>query len=176
MLMKADQSILLLVDVQEKLMPAISQGKRIINRCALLANIAELLGVPVIGTEQVPEKLGPNVNSVRSHCSTTIAKHYFDACPGGLIDALPEGRQHVVIGGCEAHVCMLQTGLSLLEAGYKVWVVADAVGSRHEMDRDVALDRLRQSRARIVTAEMAAFEWMGHCQHPRFREVQALLK
>jgi nicotinamidase-related amidase len=93
-----------------------------------------------------------------------------------LIEALPEGRQHIVIGGCEAHVCMLQTALSLLDAGYKVWVVADATGSRRESDRDIALDRLRQSGARIVTTEMVAFEWMIHCNHPRFREVQALIK
>lgn len=176
MLMKADQSILLFIDVQEKLMPVIAQGSRIVDRCALLANVAKLLAVPMIGTEQMPDKLGHNVNTVRERCRKTIAKHHFDACPDGLIDELPEGRQHVVIGGCEAHVCMLQTALSLLEAGYKVWVLADATGSRHELDRTVALERLRQSGARIVTTEMAAFEWMIHCRHPRFREVQALLK
>ena len=176
MLMKAEQSTLLLVDVQEKLMPAIARGHEVVDRCTLLANIAALLDVPAVGTEQLPDKLGRNVQVIRDLCGKTIAKHHFDACSDSLIEELPEARQHIVIGGCETHVCMLQTALSLLDAGYKVWVVADATGSRHELDRDVALDRLQQSGARIVTVEMAAFEWMMHCRHPRFREAQALIK
>src|SRR5690554_6980157 len=106
MLMKAEQSTLLLVDVQARLMPAISQGMEVVERCTLLATIAGLLEVPVIATEQVPDKLGPNVESVRELCHHTVSKYHFDACPDGLIDALPEGRQHIVIGGCETHVCM----------------------------------------------------------------------
>ena len=124
MLMKAEQSTLLLIDVQEKLMPAISHGDEVVDRCIVLATIAGLMEVP----------------------------------------------------GCETHVCMMQTALSLLDAGYKVWVVADATGSRNEFDRDVALDRLNESGARIVTLEMVAFEWMRHCKHPQFRNIQALIK
>ncbi|MBD3641089.1 MAG: isochorismatase family protein [Marinobacter sp.] len=176
MLMKADQSVLVLVDLQEKLMPAISFGEEVADRCTTLATIAGLLGVPVLGTEQLPDKLGPNIESVRELCNSLLDKTHFDACPDGLIDQLPEGRQHIVIGGCETHVCMMQTALSLLDAGYKVWVVADATGSRNDFDRDVALDRLNESGARIVTLEMVAFEWMRDCRHPRFRDIQALIK
>lgn len=176
MLMKAEQSILVLVDLQEKLMPAISHGGDVIHQCLTLATLAGLLDVPVVGTEQLPDKLGHNVADVRELCDQTIAKVHFDACPDGLIEALPEGRQQIVIGGCETHVCMMQTALSLLDAGFKVWVVADATGSRNEFDRDVALDRLSESGARIVTVEMVAFEWMRHCQHPQFRNIQALIK
>jgi len=176
MLMKAEQSTLLLIDVQEKLMPAIRYGDEVVDRCIVLATIAGLMEVPVLGTEQLPDKLGHNVEAVRELCNQTLAKHHFDACPDGLVDQLPEGRQHIVIGGCETHVCMMQTALSLLDAGYKVWVVADATGSRNEFDRDVALDRLNESGARIVTLEMVAFEWMRHCKHPQFRNIQALIK
>ena len=165
MLMKAEQSTLLLIDVQEK-----------VDRSIVLATIAGLMEVPVLGTEQLPDKLGHNVEAIRELCNTTLAKHHFDACPDGLVDQLPEGRQHIVIGGCETHVCMMQTALSLIDAGYKVWVVADATGSRNEFDRDVALDRLSESGARIVTLEMVAFEWMRHCKHPQFRNIQALIK
>jgi len=176
MLMKAEQSILILIDLQEKLMPAISHGVEVLQQCTALATIAGLLDVPVVGTEQLPEKLGPNVASVRELCLQTLGKHHFDACPDGLIDALPEGRQQIVIGGCETHVCMMQTALSLLDAGYKVWVVADATGSRNEFDRDVALDRLSESGARLVTLEMVAFEWMRDCRHPQFKTIQKLIK
>jgi nicotinamidase-related amidase len=176
MLMKAEQSTLLLIDVQEKLMPAISHGGEVVDRCVTLATIAGLMDVPVLATEQLPDKLGHNVEAVRELCDQILAKHHFDACPDGLVDQLPEGRQHIVIGGCETHVCMMQTALSLLDAGYKVWVVADATGSRNEFDRDVALDRLSESGARLVTLEMVAFEWMRHCGHPQFRNIQALIK
>lgn len=176
MLMKAEQSVLILIDLQEKLMPAISDGGHVVDRCTTLATIAGVLGVPSLGTVQLPEKLGKTVPSVAELLEQEISKTHFDACPDGLIDQLPEGRQHIVIGGCEAHVCMMQTALSLLDAGYKVWVVADATGSRSDFDRDVALDRLSESGARLVTVEMVAFEWMRNCEHPRFRDVQGLIK
>lgn len=176
MLMKAEQSILVLIDLQEKLMPAISHGQEVVDQCLTLTTIAGLLDVPVLCTEQLPEKLGPNVEAVRELSDQVLAKHHFDACSDGLVENLPEGRQQVVIGGCETHVCVLQTALSLLDAGFKVWVVADATGSRNEFDRDVALDRLLQSGARIVTVEMVAFEWMRDCKHPKFRDIQALIK
>ncbi|MGO1691554.1 MAG: isochorismatase family protein [Marinobacter sp.] len=176
MLMKSEQSTLLLIDVQEKLMPAITHGQDVVSQCITLATIAGLIDVPVHATEQLPEKLGPNVEAIKELCHQTLAKHHFDACPDGLVENLPEGRQHIIIAGCETHVCMMQTALSLLDAGYKVWVVADATGSRNEFDRDVALDRLSVSGARIVTVEMVAFEWMRHCKHPAFRDVQALIK
>ncbi len=176
MLMKADQSILILIDLQEKLMPAIADGGTVTDQCLKLATMAGLLEVPVVATEQLPEKLGHNMPDIRELCDQVIGKYHFDACPDGLIDELPEGRQQIVIGGCETHVCMMQTALSLVDAGYKVWVVADATGSRNELDRDVALDRLHQSGARIVTVEMVAFEWLRHCKHPRFRDIQGLIK
>ncbi|AHI27945.1 isochorismatase family protein [Marinobacter similis] len=176
MMMKAEQSTLVLIDVQERLMPAIAHGEEVVDRCLTLATIAGLLGVPIVATEQLPDKLGHNVEDIRELCDQVISKDHFDACGDGLIDQLPQGRQEIVISGCETHVCMLQTALSLLKADYTVWVVADATGSRNEFDRDVALDRLAQSGARIVTLEMVAFEWMKNSKHPHFRDLQKLIK
>ncbi|WP_203300887.1 isochorismatase family protein [Marinobacter sediminum] len=176
MMMKAEQSTLVLIDVQERLMPAIAHGQEVVDQCLTLATIAGLLGVPIVATEQSPEKLGHNVDDIRELCDQVVSKDHFDACGDGLLEQLPQGRQEIVISGCETHVCMLQTALSLLDAGYTVWVVADATGSRNEFDRDVALDRLAQSGARIVTLEMVAFEWMKNSKHPHFRDVQHLIK
>lgn len=176
MLMNAEQSTLVLVDLQKKLMPAISNGGSVLAESVRLARIARLLKVPVIATEQIPEKLGHNDDEVAGLTDKTVTKIHFDACGGGLVDAMPNDRKQVIIGGCEAHVCMLQTALSLLAAGFGVWVVENATGSRHDNDRDAALERLQQAGATIVTVEMVAFEWMQHCEHPCFREVQRLIK
>ena len=178
MLMRSEHSTLLLIDLQEKLMPAIANGQDVVSQCVTLAKIAGLLNVPVLATEQLPEKLGPNLETVKELCHLTLAKHHFDACSDGLLEALPEGRcrPHIIIAGCEAHVCMMQTALSLMDAGYSLWVVADATGSRKEFDRDVAIDRLSACGANIVTVEMVAFEWMRHCKNTAFKEVQRLIK
>lgn len=176
MLMNAEQSTLVLVDLQKRLMPAVSQGDSVFSESIRLARIAKLLNVPVIATEQIPEKLGHNDDDISGLADQTLTKIHFDACGGGLVDALPRDRKQIIIGGCETHVCILQTALSLLAAGFSVWVVENATGSRHDNDRDAALERLQQSGATIVTVEMVAFEWMQHCEHPCFREVQKLIK
>lgn len=176
MLMSADQSTLVLVDLQKKLVPAINHGNLVLAESLRLARIAKLLDVPVIATEQIPEKLGHNDDAIAGFADQTVTKIHFDACGGGLVEAIPNNRKQVVIGGCETHVCMLQTALSLLAAGFGVWVVENATGSRYDNDRDAALERLQQAGATIVTVEMVAFEWMQHCEHPHFRDVQKLIK
>jgi len=176
MLMNAEQSTLVLIDLQKKLMPVISHGNLVLSESVRLAKIARLMKVPVIATEQIPEKLGHNDDEIASFADQTLSKIHFDACGGGLVDAIPNNRKQVIIGGCEAHVCLLQTALSLLASGFGVWVVENATGSRHDNDRDAALERLQQAGATIVTVEMVAFEWMQHCEHPHFREIQKLIK
>ena len=175
-LIDAQDSVVVIVDLQARLLPAIHEGGRVVERCVRLARIARLLGVPVVGTEQNPAGLGPNVEAIRALCDPTLAKTSFDACADGLAEALPAGRGCAIVAGCEAHVCMLQTALGLLARGLSVRVVADCVGSRAPRDRDLALGRLGAAGAGIVTLEMVAFEWMRRSDHPRFREVLALVK
>lgn len=173
-------SVLVLVDYQERLLPAIHHGAEVLAQALQLADIARELGIAVIGTEQNPRGLGPNAAAIRERCGVTLAKMHFDACADGLIDVLrpPAGApvREVVLAGCEAHVCLLQTALGLLQAGLRVWVVAEACGSRRAASHALAMQRLQQAGAVIVDVEMVAFEWLGSCAHPRFRAVLPGLK
>ena len=177
--LEAETSVLVLVDYQSRLMPAIHDGEAVVSRGVLLAQAARVLGIPVIGTEQNPAGLGPNHGAVRAACERTLAKTHFDACADGLVDALREARaplREVVVAGCEAHVCLLQTALGLLRAGLRVWVVSNACGSRRPSDHAAAMDRLARAGARVVTHEMVVFEWLRDCRHPRFKDVLSLVK
>lgn len=176
MRLSRENSTLVLVDLQPKLLPAIDRGEHVVAECLRLAKIAQLLEVPVLGTEQCPGKLGPNVETIRQVCDRTIVKTHFDACADGLLEVLPAHRNSIVVAGCEAHVCMLQTALGLIAAGYQTWIAIDAVGSRQASSRQAALERLQQNGAHLVTTEMIAFEWLRHAEHPRFREVLSLIK
>ena len=171
-----DDSVLVLVDLQAKLMPAIHDGASVLAQAARLGNVAQVLDVPVIGTEQNPASLGTNADAISSVCSRTLAKLHFDACAQGLVDALPKGRSRVIVAGCEAHVCVLQTALGLLRQGLQVTLVVDAIGSRRTCDRDAAISRLVKAGVDAATVEMVAFEWLRSSQHPRFRDVLRLVK
>lgn len=188
--MRADHSVLVLVDYQQRLMPAIADADEVLRRAGFAAAVARQLGVPVIGTAQNPDKLGPNISPVGEQLDRVVAKMTFGACEGGLDEVLAEldgaearaeldGPGHprdVVVAGCETHVCLLQTALGLLEGGRRVWVIADASGSRHAHDKQAALDRLAYAGATIVTAEMVAFEWLRTAAHDDFRAVSRLVK
>ncbi|MDH4051301.1 MAG: isochorismatase family protein [Rubrivivax sp.] len=166
---------LVLVDYQARLMPAIHDGDVVISNALRLAGGARLLGIDVLGTEQNPAGLGPNVEALRQHCASTLAKMHFDACEDGLLARLGE-TSAVVIAGCEAHVCLLQTGLGLRRAGRQVWVVADACGSRAPADHVLAMQRLRDAGAVIAGTEMVLFEWLHDCRHPAFKAFLTLVK
>lgn len=200
MLLDADDSQLVLVDYQARLMPAIADGPAVLANAQRLAEMARALRVPVWGTEQNPDKLGPNPPELRALCQRTLSKMHFSAVADGLADwlrppARPAGgnarslpkhlqkpasaapeRTTIVVAGCEAHVCLLQTALELIEHEFDVWVVTDACGSRTERNRDAAFDRLAGAGAELVTTEMVAFEWLRTADHPSFKAVQALIK
>ncbi|MFG5775838.1 isochorismatase family protein [Comamonas sp. J-3] len=200
MLLDFEESQLVLVDYQDKLMPAIFEGQQALKNATTLAQIARMLQVPVFGTEQNPGKLGPNAAELRALCDKTLSKMFFSAVPEGLGEwlrppAKPQGgnarslpkhlqkpqqqapeRNSIVIAGCEAHVCLLQTALELLEDEFEVWVVTDACSSRTERNRDAAFDRLAGAGAELVTTEMVAFEWLRSCEHEDFRDMLQLIK
>lgn len=169
-------SVLVLVDYQHRLMPMIHGGAQAVARALRLADAARELGVRVLGTEQNPAGLGPNDEAIRQRCASTLSKMHFDACEDGLLELIGGDPAEVVIAGCEAHVCLLQTALGLLRAGRRVWVVADACGSRSAADHGLAMQRLQQAGATLVSTEMVVFEWLRSCTHPRFKPVLGLVK
>lgn len=176
----AARSQLVLVDYQARLMPAIQGSDAIVRNAARLAQLARALQVPAMATEQVPAKLGPTVPEVSAFVTHVLAKSHFDAYTDGLREpvrrTVGDGFTQVLVAGCEAHVCLLQTALGMLDDGLDVWVVSDACGSRSDHDKVAALQRLRDAGANIVTTEMAGFEWVRHAGHPAFRTLQALVR
>lgn len=200
MLLDASQSQLVLVDYQARLMPAIFEGDAAAANAVRLGKFAQLVDVPVFGTEQNPSKLGENLPDIRALCRRTLSKMQFSGVEEGLAEWLrvpakaPQGnarslpkhlqkpaagveeRNTIVIAGCEAHVCLLQTALDLLEDEFDVWVVTDACSSRTERNRDAAFDRLAGAGAELVTTEMVGFEWLRSAEHPGFHEFQALIR
>ncbi len=172
----AHSSLLLLVDFQTRLTPAIDGAADAIGNARRLLAGAELLDVPALFTEQYPKGLGPTVPDLAPPRDKVIEKTSFDATRApGFFERLPADRA-VVLTGCETHVCVLQTALGLIEGGRRVYVVADAVGSRRADSKRLGLARAEQAGAIIVTTEMVLFEWVGDAAHPRFREISALVK
>ena len=177
MVLSPDGAVLLLIDLQERLMPVIADHEVVVARAVRLAEAATLLDVPVRATEQYPAGLGPTVPPLTPYLGAVLAKTMFSALDDPDFPALlPIGSSEVVVAGCEAHICVLQTVLGLLAEGHRVVVVADAIGSRDPADKALAIDRARQDGAEIVTSEMVLFEWLRDARHPKFREVHKLLK
>lgn len=171
------RSTLLVIDLQERLMPAIHDRERVIANSTRLLEAAGLLGVPVVATEQYPKGLGHTVDAVPLDGAEVMEKTEFDATRNtGFSRHMRGERPDLVVAGCEAHVCVLQTVLGLLDGKRRVHVVADAVGSRTEANRAAAIERMARHGAEIVTTEMVVFEWLQSADHPRFRETVALIK
>ena len=202
MLLDAQECQLVLMDYQARLMPAMLDATAVVANAARLAQVAALVQVPVVATEQNPSRLGPTVEglhaALRQARARTLSKMQFSAVEEGLGEWLrpevqaPQGnarslpkhlqkpaaaqRQSIVLAGCEAHICMLQTALDLVEDEFEVWVVTDACTSRTERNRDAAFDRLASAGVELVTTEMVAFEWLRSAEHPAFKAMLQLVK
>jgi nicotinamidase-related amidase len=172
----AARSTLLVIDFQGRLMPAIEGGDAAIANGGRLVKAASLLAVPSLFTEQNPKGLGPTVAELAPDPAILAHKMTFDACRApGFAERLPPDHT-LVVAGCEAHVCVLQTVLGLLSLGRTVFAVRDAIGARRAESKETALRRMERHGAEIVTTEMVIFEWLATCEHPRFRETVALVK
>jgi nicotinamidase-related amidase len=174
MLLDAQRSSLLAIDLQERMLPAVADNGELLRNCEWLVRAAQKIGIPVAAIEQYPKGLGPVVAVIgellppdavgRKTCFSSVAAKCLAELPGS-------DRAQVVIVGVEAHVCVLQTALDLYHEGKEVYVVADCVGSRRHADRDLAIARMRQEGVRIVSREMAVFEWLGEANTALFRAI-----
>ncbi len=173
------RSVLVLVDYQSKLLPAIHGGAGAIANAARLADAARLLGIRVVGTEENPAGLGPTCPGIRDRWGATqpIEKVRFSACVDNLTTELSRfDRPHVIITGVEAHVCVQQTVLDLLRRGYTPYVCRDAVSSRRRFDAQAALDRMRDAGAILTTVESVIFELVGQAGTPEFKRILQIVK
>jgi len=168
---------LLVIDVQEKLLPKIHEPERLVRNIAFLLDSCKLLNVPVWVTEQYPKGLGPTVPELaRRLPAERPEKVAFSSCVSVADSIQRAGRPKVLIVGMETHVCVMQTVLDLLALGFRVFVAIDAVGSRYPIDHETALRRMELAGAVPVTCEMAVFELTGVAGTPVFKEISRLVQ
>lgn len=180
MLIRRHDSLLLVVDIQEKLAPAIHDSERVTANSARLLEGAHLLGIPAFVSEQYVKGLGPSVQAIRD--AAVNAKffdktHFSCAAEPGVVDLLRAAkRPQVILTGTETHVCVLQTAFGLQAAGFEVYLVADAAASRTPENRSAAIERMRAGGIRIATTEMVLFEWLHQAGTSEFRTLLPLIK
>ena len=180
MLIDRERSFLLLVDVQDRLLPAMTEPAIVLRNAGILLKAAARLGVPVLASEQYPRGLGHTMPELASllPAGATMEKVAF-SCLGeaGAADRIASlGRKQAVICGIEAHVCVLQTALDLAAKGYQPFVVRDAVSSRAALSVETALARFQRTGIEVVTTEMVAFEWLARAGTDEFREISRLIR
>ena len=179
MMINQDTSALILIDYQTRLMPSIHEGEEVIASGLFLAQVAQALAIPILGTEQNPDGLGPNDERIKAFCNQTFVKYSFNGAADGLakdIKAINPAITQVVLAGCEAHVCLMQTALGLQAHGYEVAVVPEACGSRRVQDKILAMDRMSQQKILMLGAEMLVFEWLKTSEHPQFKNILKIIK
>lgn len=177
-LMTPQDTVLVVVDVQEKLMPLIAGAARIIWNLRRLLDGAEAVGLKTLATEQYPQGLGPTVPELAGRLGTIPSKATFSCggCEPFAKELVALGANKVLVSGIEAHVCVQQTVLDLLAQGYRVFVAVDAVGSRYAIDYETALKRMDSAGATLTTTESALFEWCQVSGTPAFKKISALVR
>ena len=171
---------LVIVDIQERLLPAIHENQRVIANAARLVKGAAIMGLPILVTEQYRKGLGPTVPEVAGAVPAFAAmeKLTFSSCGAeGFVAALEaRGVSDVILCGIEAHVCVMQTCLDLLDKGFRTFVVADAISSRTPENHRIAVERMRDAGAIIMSTEMILFELLGRAGTEEFKQFLPLVR
>ena len=180
-ILNIEDSVVMIIDVQEKLLNAVFNKASLEKKATTLANTAKILGIPVIVTEQYPKGLGATVETLKEvlpENTQYFEKTAFSALENNdVLEALKNsGKKQVVIFGIETHICVSQTTNALIQEGFEVSVIRDACGSRSELEYLAGLERMKDNGAHVLTTEIALFEWLKGAKHPKFKEVQMLIK
>lgn len=175
-----DNSCLVIVDVQGKLAQLMYEKERLFGNLEILAKSANILGIKIIYCRQYPEALGDVIEQLTPHLEsiTPIDKFCFSCCASDEFSAALKAAapRSVILCGIEAHICVCQTAIDLIDNGYEVHTIADAVSSRTAANRDIALKRMSQAGAKISSTEMVLFELLKTAKHPKFKEIAKLIK
>ncbi len=177
-MLNAENSLFLMIDMQEKLVAATSAAREVQNAKKLMKT-AEVLSIPTIITEQYPKGLGTTVEDLKEFCKDNVfEKTSFSALAEGEIaqKIAAIAPKHVILFGIEAHICVYQTALSLIDKGYDVYMVTDASSSRDDFQHKTALKLMEMAGVKIATSEIVIFELLKTSKHPNFKEIQALIK
>lgn len=180
-ILNENESLLLIIDVQEKLLNAVFNKETLEKKAEIMAKTAKILNIPVIITEQYPKGLGttiPSIKNVFGESFQAYEKSAFSALDEeNIFDAIKASDKHqIVVFGIETHICINQTVNTLIELGYDVSIISDACGSRSKFEHDAGVDRMREDGAHILTTEIALFEFLKTSKHPKFKEIQELIK
>lgn len=178
MLMNTNDTAVVVIDMQEKLLPAIGDGKSLLRSVERLVRGAGMLSVPVFYTEQYPRGLGNTVDALPSDTENTFEKKMFSLreCSDLMVKLKNMHIANLVLVGVEAHICVLQSALDSIANGFNVSICVDAVGTRNEHDKTVALRRLDSSGVALTTVESALFQWCETAEHPQFKAISKLIK
>jgi nicotinamidase-related amidase len=182
-LLSAHHAQLLIIDMQEKLLPAMDEPDLTLANCARLAQAANRLGAPLTVSEQYPKGIGASVEPLRTHISgACVLEKMSFSCMGDsaiaarLMELKAAGRRQILICGIEAHVCVLQSAIAAKAAGFDVFVAADATSSRASASKALALSRMSHAGVQIVSTEMAIFEWLAVAGTADFKALMPLVK
>ncbi|MCQ2754151.1 MAG: isochorismatase family protein [bacterium] len=176
-----DKNILLMIDIQEKLVNAVFNNECLTKKAEILSKASKILNIPVVITEQYPKGLGKTISEISNNIDLN-SKIFEKSCFNALNEQdLYEyfkslNTKNIILCGIETHICVYQTAKALIECGYSVTIVKDACGSRKEDEFLSALDNLRDIGCEIKTTEMVLFELLQSAKHPYFKEIQALIK
>ncbi|MBN1991737.1 MAG: hydrolase [Anaerolineae bacterium] len=180
-MLKVNNTALIVIDVQGKLAQLMYQKEELFAHLEQIIKGCQVLAIPIIWTEQVPEKLGPTLPEFAELLAPNgdpLAKSSFSCCGHQPFMAALQAleRKQILLTGIETHVCVYQTALDLLEAGYEVQVVADAVSSRTKQNRKIGLERMKEAEAKLTSTEMALFELLRVAEGDQFRQIARIVK
>lgn len=180
-MLNIENSALVIIDVQERLVLASKYGNDVSKNALKLAKAADILGIPTIVTEQYPTGLGETIPELKLSLSKEAFKCEKTSFSAMLEPAFAEkihslGKKQIVLCGIETHICVLQTAYNLINEGFEVYVVKDACASRNKKEYKTGLELLKQYGAKITCTEIVLFEWLKTSQHPNFKEIQTLIK